>query len=290
MKLTCVVDNAAQASSGLWGEHGLSYLIESAGRRVLFDTGRSGDVLMHNLKALEIGTDTIDAVAISHAHHDHTGGLPLLLDHLRPGVPLYANADLFRGRYVQRAGRPQFIGPPLSQETLSARLTLRLSADPQEIIPGVWTTGQIRERSEFEGKSDTHLMSGPDGLVPDAYLDDMALVLAHGDDLTLLCGCCHAGLLNTLIQVERTFAQSVVTIVGGLHLAGVSEHDLAHACARLTSMSDLRHVYPGHCTGDAAYLALVQALGTAIVRSSPSGTVIELGLQESPSPVSRDAV
>lgn len=276
MKLTCVVDNAVQASSGLWGEHGLSYLIESAGRRVLFDTGQSGDVLMHNLRSLGIAPGSIDAVAISHAHYDHTGGLPALIDRLRPGIPLYANADLFRGRYAERPGRAQFIGTALDEDALSARLTLRLSADPQEIIPGVWTTGEIRERSELEGKSSAHLMSGPDGLVPDAYLDDMALILAVGDGLALVCGCCHAGLLNTLIHVECLFAQPVVAVVGGLHLAGVAECDLARACASLAAMPGLRNIYSGHCTGESAHRALVQALGSKIVRSSPAGTVIDL--------------
>lgn len=276
MKLTCVVDNGVQASSGLWGEHGLSYLIESAGRRVLLDTGQSGDVLMHNLQVLNIGADTIDAVVISHAHYDHTGGLPLLLEHLRPGIPLYANADLFRGRYAQRSGHVQFIGAALNEDALSARLTLRLSADPQEIIPGVWTTGEIRERTEFEGKSRTHLMSGPDGLVPDAYLDDMALILAVGDGLALVCGCCHAGLLNTLRQVECLFTQPVVAVVGGLHLAGATECDLARACASLAAMPGLRYIYSGHCTGESAHRALVQALGSDIVRPSPAGTAIDL--------------
>mgnify|MGYP001042395163 CR=1 FL=1 len=276
MKLTCVVDNGVQAGSGLWGEHGLSYLIESAGRRVLLDTGQSGDVLMHNLQVLNIGADTIDAVVISHAHYDHTGGLPLLLDHLRPGIPLYANADLFRGRYAQRSGHVQFIGAALNEDALSARLTLRLSADPQEVIPGVWTTGEIRERIEFEGRSSAHLMSGPDGLVPDAYLDDLALILAVGDGLALVCGCCHAGLLNTLMQVECLFTQPVVAVVGGLHLAGVAECDLARACASLAAMPGLRYIYSGHCTGESAHRALVQALGSEIVRPSPAGTVIDL--------------
>ena len=54
MKLTCLVDNAVQPSSGFWGEHGLAYLVETNGQRILFDTGQSGTVLTHNLKLLGI--------------------------------------------------------------------------------------------------------------------------------------------------------------------------------------------------------------------------------------------
>jgi len=277
MKLTCLVDNAVQPSSGFWGEHGLAYLVEANGQRILFDTGQSGTVLLHNLKLLGVDPTTIDAVAVSHAHYDHTGGLPALVPLLQPGIPLFANADLFRERFSHRDGAPKRIGLPLSREKLAVHFVLRLSDAPQEILPGVWTTGAIGERSEFEGRSKGHLMAEGDELVVDAYRDDMALVLVTGDRLALLCGCCHAGLLNTLAHVARIFPQPVALITGGLHLAGVVEGDLQRTCARLAAMPALTRVYPGHCTGEAAFLALTQSLGTAVVRSGPAGTVIEIG-------------
>jgi 7,8-dihydropterin-6-yl-methyl-4-(beta-D-ribofuranosyl)aminobenzene 5'-phosphate synthase len=277
MRLTCLVDNAVQPRSAFWGEHGLAYLVEVDGQRILFDTGQSGAVLEHNLKLLGVDPVTIDAVAISHAHYDHTGGLPALLGRLRPAIPLFANADLFRQRFAQRDGPPKRIGLTLSLEELAARFALKLSAAPQEIAPGVWTTGEIGERTEFEGRSQEHLMASDGEPVADAYRDDMALVLQAGDRLALLCGCCHAGLLNTLGHVERTFLQPASLIIGGLHLAGVADDDVRRVSARLAAMSELPRVYAGHCTGEAVFLALAQSLGTAIVRSSPAGTVIEIG-------------
>jgi len=276
MKLTCLIDNAVQIGSGFWGEHGLAYLIETAGQRILFDTGQSGAVLLHNLNLLGIDPTTIDAIALSHAHYDHTGGLPALLDRLRPAIPLFANADFLRERFSQQDGPPKYIGSPLRREELAARFALKLSAMPQEIAAGVWTTGEIVARTEFEGRSKGHLMAEGGQLVADAYRDDMALVLYTGARLILLCGCCHAGLLNTLAHVERVCARPVEQIIGGLHLAGVAEADLRRTCDRLAAMPTLRSVYPSHCTGEAAFLALAQALGTAVVRSAPVGTVIEI--------------
>jgi len=77
MVITCLVDNTA--GMAFWGEHGLAMLIETGDRRVLFDTGQSGTVLMHNLKTMDVEPQSIDAIAISHAHYDHTGGLAALL-------------------------------------------------------------------------------------------------------------------------------------------------------------------------------------------------------------------
>ena len=62
MKLTCLVDDVVQPDTGFWGEHGLTYLIEAEGQRVLFDTGQSGTVLLHNLKLFGIDPATFDAV------------------------------------------------------------------------------------------------------------------------------------------------------------------------------------------------------------------------------------
>jgi len=275
MRLTCVVDDAVQRSSPFWGEHGLAFLIETEGRRLLFDTGQSGTVLLHNLELLGRSPETIDALAISHAHYDHTGGLPALLEHLQPGTALNANPDLFRERFSKREGKPDSIGLSLSREALAARLALRLHGRPQELLPGVWTTGEIAERPEAEGKSDYHLMREGEALVADAYQDDMSLVLESDETLTLLCGCCHAGLLNTLAHVERNFEQPIASIAGGLHLADAAAGELEHIGEVLAAMPALRGVYPNHCSGEAAFVALTQILGPSVVRPFPAGTVLE---------------
>lgn len=272
MRVVCVVDDAVGRSSLFWGEHGLAFLIETEDGRLLFDTGQSGSVLLHNLELLDVDPATIDALAISHAHYDHTGGLPALMEYLQPDTPLYANADLFRERFSRRQGKPKSIGLPLTREALAAHLTLSLNTAPQEILPGIWTIGEITQRPEPEGSSDHHLVREGDAFVADPYRDDMALVLRTGDRLVLLCGCCHAGLLNTLAHVQRTFSQPIAVIAGGLHLTGATDHDLRHIGDVLAAMSALESIRPNHCTGEAALTGLTQRLGPSIVRPCPAGT------------------
>lgn len=77
--LTIVYDNNpldAQLKTA-WG---FACLIETTSATVLFDTGGDGPMLLGNLRALGFDPRRIDAVALSHAHDDHTGGLNALLD------------------------------------------------------------------------------------------------------------------------------------------------------------------------------------------------------------------
>ncbi|MDX9930050.1 MAG: MBL fold metallo-hydrolase, partial [Bacteroidales bacterium] len=55
-------------------EHGLSYLIESDGRRILFDTGQS-DLFLKNAAVMGVSLEGIDMIVLSHGHYDHGNGL-----------------------------------------------------------------------------------------------------------------------------------------------------------------------------------------------------------------------
>jgi 7,8-dihydropterin-6-yl-methyl-4-(beta-D-ribofuranosyl)aminobenzene 5'-phosphate synthase len=275
--ITCIVDNSVSAGSRCWGEHGLAFLIETGAGRVLVDTGSSGTVLLHNLEVLEIAPESLVAVAISHAHYDHTGGLPALLPRLRPETPLFAHAELFRERYARRSAdaKPVSIGLPFAPALLEGNIALRLNAAPQEIAPGLWTTGEIAPRAEPEGRSDSHGVVDGDAWLPDPYRDDMSLVAKVADGLILICGCCHAGLLNTLAHVQRTFAGPVRTIIGGTHLGQADAAHLRHVGEVLAQMPGLAHVYLNHCSGHPALLALTEALGAEIVQPLPAGARLE---------------
>ena len=276
MRVTCVIDNAVLRSSFFWGEHGLAFLIDTGRKRVLFDTGQSGAILLHNLEVLAIDPATIDAVILSHAHNDHAGGLKRLMERIRPGIPLYAHLDLFRERFSRKDGKIYDKSFSISPQMLEQRFELHLSPEHEEILPGVWTTGGITERTEPEGRSPDHLMRQGEDLVPDAYRDDMALVLQMDDHVLVLCGCCHAGLLNTLAHVERIFGLPIAFVAGGLHLTTCSADQVLHVGEILSSISTLQRIYPNHCTGEVAFVSLTNTLGGCVVRPCPVGTELDL--------------
>ncbi len=74
MKVTIIYDNEVW-SEGLTADWGFACFVEAHGRKILFDTGASGPILMGNMKKLGIDPESVEDIVISHSHWDHTGGL-----------------------------------------------------------------------------------------------------------------------------------------------------------------------------------------------------------------------
>lgn len=90
MKITIIYDNTAW-DSRLIADWGFSCLVEAHGKKILFDTGAKGDILLNNMKTLDINPLQIDSIFISHNHWDHTGGLPDIFKKVQ--LPVYAPAS-----------------------------------------------------------------------------------------------------------------------------------------------------------------------------------------------------
>jgi len=79
MRVTIIYDNEVK-EPGLEPDWGFSCLIEAEDiPRILFDTGASGSILLHNMRRLGLDPSTIGIVVISHPHWDHFGGLSDIL-------------------------------------------------------------------------------------------------------------------------------------------------------------------------------------------------------------------
>ena len=123
MRLRIVYDN--EAKEGLERDWGFSCLIESADRRLLFDTGASEAILSRNMEKLGIQREEIEIIALSHEHWDHIGGLSAVL-HPDAMVYLPASFTVATKKRIKRnvAGIIEVSGPA-------------------DIIPGVHTTGEL---------------------------------------------------------------------------------------------------------------------------------------------------
>ena len=269
--IICVVDDIALKGTRLKAEHGLAFWVETKYGTVLFDTGQTADVLSHNMSVLNLDAKDIDVVAFSHAHYDHTGGLEAILSK-NPDLAIMANADIFRPRYSFRKGEYKQIGLQVDREEFSKRVKIQLSSAPAEIFPNLWTTGEITKRTEPEGRSASHFIRDGEEWRPDLYQDDMSLVLKTQDGLIVICGCCHAGLLNTLSHVKNNFKGPIIAVLGGTHLVTADGKLMRHVINVLDERYPNVRFFLNHCTGESAIKAMANAFGER-VQPLPAGAV-----------------
>ncbi|RCV63603.1 7,8-dihydropterin-6-yl-methyl-4-(beta-D-ribofuranosyl)aminobenzene 5'-phosphate synthase [Methanophagales archaeon] len=123
VKLRIIYDNEAKGS--LKSDWGFSCMIEADNKKILFDTGASGDILAYNMKQLELKRETIDVIALSHEHWDHIGGLDAVS---HPEVEVYL--------------------PGSFSSELKKRITKQVAkvievSGPGDITPSVHTTGEL---------------------------------------------------------------------------------------------------------------------------------------------------
>ena len=103
LKITVLSENNTKKDTFL-SEHGLSLLIEVAGKKILFDTGAS-DCFIKNAKQLDINLNSIDCIVLSHGHYDHVGGL----HHLR-NKKVFVHPHIFNQKYKLENSKYKAIG------------------------------------------------------------------------------------------------------------------------------------------------------------------------------------
>jgi 7,8-dihydropterin-6-yl-methyl-4-(beta-D-ribofuranosyl)aminobenzene 5'-phosphate synthase len=274
VKLTVLVDDCVRRR-GLLAEHGLAVWIETDSARVLFDTGQ-GLTLCHNARALGIDLHATDAIVLSHGHYDHAGGLGAARDCFAD-ARLFVHPSAFRPRYAassQGGSRPVHSQLGALEEARALVREVTLTARPTQVAPGIWATGPIPRRTEFEDTGGAFYLD-PELRETDSIVDDQALVIETGQGSVLLLGCGHAGLVNTLEHVAALSPkQPLRAVLGGFHLLSASEGRINKTVQSLLRHESLR-VGPAHCTGLAAKARLLAAFGHRFIEVS-AGTSVPL--------------
>ena len=241
MTVTSLLENT-HASPAVASEHGLSLLVETASRRILFDMGQT-DLFARNANALGIDLTTVDTAVLSHGHYDHGGGLAAFLE-INSAAPVFVTADAFRPHYN---GTQKYIGLDTS---LEGHPRLRVTDGDLDLGDGLTLlTPKGRPRNHSLGSFGLTERVG-DIFIPDDFRHEQYLLieepLSEGGKRVLLSGCSHAGILD----IVEWFRPDV--LIGGFHVSKMDCGDGLAALARELGSRETDY-YTCHCTGEAQY-------------------------------------
>ncbi len=187
---------------GLRPEHGRALLLDLRGEKWLFDTGQT-DLVAENARRRGIDLRDLRGIILSHGHYDHTGGLEAVLRETGE-MPVYAHPGIFRERFrTGNNGRTTPIGIPFFRHRLEASgARFNLAESGREISPGLYLSGEIPRMTSFERGDPLLVVREGDRYVPDPFFDDQFILVDDDAGVIMITGCCHAGLINSLKEVQ----------------------------------------------------------------------------------------
>lgn len=263
--LTVLADNNTITDHYFSGEPGLSFLIRTAGKNILFDTGYS-DLFIQNARKMGISLLDLDMIVFSHGHLDHTGGIPAFIRYLTgamlENIP-HKVPEILSHPFCFYP-RPKFpipnIGSLVSEEEMGRHFTMITTKKPYWITDDLVFLGQIEQKHAFEAhEPGTRKILMPDGRTgPDLIRDDSALALKTSEGLVVITGCSHAGICN-IVETARTICHEdrVVDIIGGLHLLTPNPPVLEKTREYLHCLR-LHALYACHCTSLSSKIFLAE--------------------------------
>ena len=178
VKFTIVYDNETSRAD-LTPAWGFSCVVE-ANKKILFDTGWDGKILLSNMNALGINTGDLDAIVLSHNHWDHIGGLPTVL------------AEVDDVEVIV----PDSFSKNLKQE-ISRNHKIRVVKEPQQLFENIYSTGEIM------------------GKYQESLIGEQSIAVKTSKGVVIVAGCAHPG-VEEIINVSKQFGD-IYGIIGGFH-------------------------------------------------------------------------
>jgi len=278
----------------LISEFGLSMHVESRRgtetRNVLMDFGFTPDALVNNANLVGIDSAALDALALSHGHYDHFGGLAGFL--MQNNGKLKAKLPIYIGGEEAFCSR-EWTAPPvrgdfgaLDRKALEdANVAVTYAEGPALIADHGFTTGHIGQTSFEKLLSPSAMKIGVDhgigcyadklpedertkAVIPDQFRHEIAIAFnVRGRGLIVLTSCSHRGVINAIKQAQAVSGiKKVHAVIGGFHLAPYKEDYVRDTITALKDI-DIDYVIPLHCTGEPFYELAKAELPNKLLRS-----------------------
>jgi len=200
---------------------GFSCLVEGLEKTILFDTGGDSSILLSNMAKLAIDPRDVEAIIISHIHHDHLGGLAgFLRENSRVTVYLPKHFPDNIKSVVRQSG---------------AELTEVHQAIM--ICHNAYSTGEL-------------------GI----GIKEQSLVVESGKGLVVITGCAHPGVVNVVREAKKLLQNDIHLVLGGFHLCSMGASQIEDIVNKFRG-EGVEKVAPCHCSGDLARSAFEKVYG-----------------------------
>jgi 7,8-dihydropterin-6-yl-methyl-4-(beta-D-ribofuranosyl)aminobenzene 5'-phosphate synthase len=271
----------ARKIADLRAEHGLAHHVEIArGRetaRIAFDFGLTAASMTHNFQELGLDAGAIDALALSHGHADHFGGLLGFLSahrrRMRPELRFYGHPNHYVGRWMEREGDRVSLGRLDRGDVARWDVDVVDVPEPVVLAEGVLLSGEMHATEPYEAIPPAMRMEQDGALVQDTFIGEQTLV-AHVRDrgLVVVTSCSHRGIVGICRNAMRVSGvPKIHAVIGGFHLSGLDAERIDRVVETLRGF-EVDYLVPQHCTGFEAFVRLAGRMGQELVVSSTGST------------------
>jgi len=260
-------------------------------KQVLFDFAYTSETLLNNMQLLGIDPSKLDAIALSHGHYDHFGGMVGFLEatkgKLKKDLPFYLGGEeCFCTRELNVPGNPGNFGALDRDAIKRAGLVVTFAERPSILASHGFTTGFIPAEGFEKVLSPTRMSVGMQGAlgcapekvnpakksvvnVPDDFEHEQTTVYnVKGKGLVIMTSCGHRGIVNSVRSAIKVSGISKVhAIMGGFHLAPHPPEYLKQTIESLKQFNP-DFLIPMHCSGETFITMAAAEFGPKFIRSS----------------------
>ena len=272
--ITTLIENKLGADESLNVEHGLSLYVEVDNKKILFDTGQSGNFIK-NAEKLNIDLNDLDYVVISHSHYDHSGGFEKLVENFDSSFKLFLGKDFFKEKHSLSGDIYRYTGSSFNSEYLKENnIETEVVEDIKYITENTMIITNFTRDNEYENINETMFIKENDEYTLDAFTDEIAMVINTEEGLVVLVGCSHPGVVNMLDTIIKRTGKEIYGVIGGTHLMKEGDEKINKVINYLKE-KNIKQIAACHCTGRQGETMLSQQL-TEAFKYNNTGDIIKV--------------